>query len=133
MTSLRCHQVCRASHGIDPLQVTTTTGAILQPLVIAPAIAFALAGLLAFAFLLLTLFAYVYVWDMIVTNLEPGRAAFVVASVSVWRRQTGRGGMAAGAGTTNMCAQPRRCPAEASEISVRHAHNDIVGYYSQYK
>jgi hypothetical protein len=76
------------AHSNGWLQVTTTTGAMLQPVVIAPAIAFALPGsllarsaavtvaaLLAFAFLLLdlplTLFAYV--WDLMIDNLEPGR------------------------------------------------------------
>jgi hypothetical protein len=72
------------------LEVTTTTGAILQPLTIAPAIAlalplpgkwlarccaFGLAATLAFLFMLLdlplTLFAYV--WDMMIDSLEPGR------------------------------------------------------------
>lgn len=72
------------------LEVTTTTGAMLQPLIIAPAIAVALPGnvrtrllalalavLLAFIFLLLdlplTLFAYV--WDMMVDSLEPDRTS----------------------------------------------------------
>jgi hypothetical protein len=70
------------------LAVTTTTGAILQPLTIAPALAlalpatplarlfaFGLAATLAFLFMLLdlplTLFAYV--WDMMIDSLEPGR------------------------------------------------------------
>lgn len=70
------------------LEVTTTTGAVLQPLVIAPAVAFALPGawfarlaafalaaLLAFGFLLLDLplTLHAYVWDMFVDNLEPDR------------------------------------------------------------
>ena len=70
------------------LEVTTTTGAMLQPLVIGPAIAFALPGalrirtlsfalaaLLAFGFLLidLPLTLHAYVWDMFVDNLEPDR------------------------------------------------------------
>lgn len=70
------------------LEVTTTTGAMLQPLVIGPAIAFALPGalhrriaafalaaLLAFGFLLVDLpvTLHAYVWDMFVDNLEPNR------------------------------------------------------------
>lgn len=70
------------------LEVTTTTGALLQPLVIAPAIAFALPGaartrmlafvlavLLAFGFLLLDLpvTLHAYVWDMFVHHLDPDR------------------------------------------------------------
>ena len=71
------------------LEVTTTTGAMLQPLVIAPALAFALlagrlsarllacllAALPAFAFLLidLPLTLHAYVWDMFIDNLEPDR------------------------------------------------------------
>lgn len=70
------------------LEVTTTSGAMLQSLVIAPAIAvalpgsvltriaaFALAALLAFGFMLLdlplTLFAFT--WDMLIDGLEPDR------------------------------------------------------------
>ena len=76
------------------LEVTTTTGAMLQPMVIAPAIAFALPGamqtrilafvlaaLLAFGFLLIdlpvTLFAYV--WDMFVDHLDPDRFSPLMA------------------------------------------------------
>jgi hypothetical protein len=70
------------------LEVTTTTGAVLQPLVIAPAFAFALPGawfarlaafalaaLLAFGFLLLDLplTLHAYVWDIFIDNLEPER------------------------------------------------------------
>jgi len=70
------------------LEVTTTTGAMLQPLVIAPAIAFALPGamhtrilafalaaLLAFGFLLIDLpvTLHAYVWDMFVDHLDPNR------------------------------------------------------------
>jgi len=70
------------------LEVTTTTGAMLQPLVIAPALAialpgglfarlaaFALAVLLALLFLLLDLplTLHAYVWDILVDNLEPDR------------------------------------------------------------
>jgi hypothetical protein len=70
------------------LEVTTTTGAVLQPLVIAPAVAFALPGawfarlaafalaaLLAFGFLLLDLplTLHAYVWDIFIDNLEPER------------------------------------------------------------
>ncbi|MEW6415381.1 MAG: hypothetical protein AB1482_09035 [Pseudomonadota bacterium] len=68
--------------------VTTTTGAMLQPLAIAPAIAcalpgalpgriaaFALAALLAFGFLLLDLpvTLHAYVWDILLDNLDPDR------------------------------------------------------------
>lgn len=70
------------------LEVTTTSGAMLQSLVIAPAIAvalpgsvlartgaFTLAALLAFGFMLLdlplTLFAFT--WDMLIDGLEPDR------------------------------------------------------------
>jgi hypothetical protein len=70
------------------LEVTTTTGAVLQPLVIAPAFAFALPGawfarlaafalaaLLGFGFLLidLPLTLHAYVWDIFIDNLEPDR------------------------------------------------------------
>ena len=70
------------------LEVTTTTGAMLQPLVIGPAIAFAMPGairtrllafalsaLLAFGFLLVDLpvTLHAYVWDMFIDNLDPGR------------------------------------------------------------
>ena len=70
------------------LEVTTTTGAMLQPMVIAPAIAFglpaailtrilafALAVLLAFGFLLIDVpvTLHAYVWDMFIDNLEPDR------------------------------------------------------------
>ena len=76
------------AHADGWLQVTTTTGTMLQPLVVAPAIAFALpgsvaaravagalAGLLAFCFLLLDLplSLFAYAWDMVVANLEPDR------------------------------------------------------------
>jgi hypothetical protein len=70
------------------LEVTTTSGAMLQTLVIAPAIAlalpgsvfrriaaFVLAALLTFGFMLfdlpLTLFAFT--WDMLIDGLEPDR------------------------------------------------------------
>lgn len=71
------------------LEVTTTAGAVLQPLVIAPALAFALpadrlpvhmlalflATGFAFAFLLidLPLTLHAYVWDMFIDNLDPNR------------------------------------------------------------
>lgn len=70
------------------LEVTTTTGAMLQPMVIAPAIGFALparlparlaafmlAALFAFGFLLLDLplTLHAYVWDMFIDSLAPGR------------------------------------------------------------
>ncbi|MCL5060913.1 MAG: hypothetical protein M1449_10800 [Candidatus Thermoplasmatota archaeon] len=76
------------------LEVTTTTGAMLQPLVIAPAIAFALPGalhtrvlafalaaLLALGFLVvdLPLTLHAYVWDMFVDNLEPDRFSPLLA------------------------------------------------------
>lgn len=76
------------------LEVTTTTGAMLQPLVIGPAIAFALPGalrvrvlafalaaLLAFGFLLidLPLTLHAYVWDMFVDYLDPGRFSPLMA------------------------------------------------------
>ena len=68
------------------LEVTTTLGAMLQPLVIAPAIAAALPGrvaarltrlgvavLLALGFLVidLPLTLYAYVWDLLVDSLDP--------------------------------------------------------------
>lgn len=68
------------------MEVTTTLGAMLQPLVVAPALAAALPGriavrltrytlaaLLALCFLLidLPLTLYAYVWDMLVDNLDP--------------------------------------------------------------
>lgn len=77
------------------LEVTTTTGAMLQPLVIAPAVAFALPGGRAarlLAFLLAALFAIVflmvdlpltlhaYVWDIFIDNLEPDR----VSPLMIW-------------------------------------------------
>lgn len=76
------------------LEVTTTTGAMLQPLVIAPAtafalpgatqtriLAFALAALLAFGFLLIDLpvTLHAYVWDMFVDNLDPNRFSPLMA------------------------------------------------------
>lgn len=76
------------SHPKGWLEVTTTTGAMLQPLVIAPAIAFALPGtparrlaafglaaLFALGFLVLDLplTLHAYVWDMFVDHLEPDR------------------------------------------------------------
>ena len=68
------------------LEVTTTVGAMLQPLVIAPAIAATLPGrvavrsmrfsigvLLALGFLVidLPLSLYAYVWDMLIDSLDP--------------------------------------------------------------
>jgi len=68
------------------MEVTTTLGAMLQPLVIAPAIAaalpgsgaarftrFAIAALFALGFLLIDLpfTLYAYVWDMMVDSLDP--------------------------------------------------------------
>ena len=76
------------------LEVTTTTGAMLQPLVIGPAIAFALPGalrarvlafalaaLLAFGFLLIDLpvTLHAYVWDMFVDHLDPDRFSPLMA------------------------------------------------------
>lgn len=76
------------------LEVTTTTGAMLQPLVIGPAIAFALPGamqsrilafalaaLLAFGFLLIDLpvTLHAYVWDMFVDHLDPNRFSPLMA------------------------------------------------------
>lgn len=76
------------------LEVTTTTGAMLQPLVIAPALALALPASLhvrARAFVLAVLFAasflvvdlpltlHAYVWDMFVDNLEPDRFSPLMA------------------------------------------------------
>lgn len=76
------------------LEVTTTTGALLQPMVIAPAIAFALPGaartrmlafalaaLLAFGFLLIDLpvTLHAYVWDMFVDHLDPDRFSPLMA------------------------------------------------------
>lgn len=85
------------------LEVTTTTGAMLQPLVIAPAIAFALPGaartkmlaftlaaLLAFGFLLIDLPAtlHAYVWDMFVDHLDPDR----FSPLMVWHEFLHAGG-----------------------------------------
>ena len=85
------------------LEVTTTTGAMLQPLVIAPAIAFALPGaihtralafafaaLLAFGFLLIDLpvTLHAYVWDMFVDHLDPGR----FSPLMVWHEFLHAGG-----------------------------------------
>ena len=68
------------------MEVTTTLGAMLQPLVIAPALAaalpgrlvqritrFGIAALLALGFLILDLplTLYAYVWDMLVDSLDP--------------------------------------------------------------
>ncbi|WP_018079626.1 hypothetical protein [Thiobacillus denitrificans] len=76
------------------LEVTTTTGAMLQPLVIAPALAlalparihvraavFALAALFAAAFLVvdLPLTLHAYVWDIFIDNLEPERFSMLMA------------------------------------------------------
>lgn len=76
-------------------EVTTTTGAMLQPLVIAPALALALPGgllarilaggiaaLLALGFLLLDvpLTLYGYLWDMFIDSMEPDR----FSPVMVW-------------------------------------------------
>ncbi len=85
------------------LEVTTTTGAMLQPLVIGPAIAFALPGtlrirtlsfalaaLLAFGFLLidLPLTLHAYVWDMFVDHLDPDR----FSPLMVWHEFLHAGG-----------------------------------------
>lgn len=85
------------------LEVTTTTGAMLQPLVISPAMAFALPGairtrvlafalaaLLAFGFLLLDLpvTLHAYVWDMFIDNLEPDRFSLLM----VWHEFLHGGG-----------------------------------------
>ena len=85
------------------LEVTTTTGAMLQPLVIGPAIAFALPGairtriaafalaaLLAFGFLLVDLpvTLHAYVWDMFVDHLEPDR----FSPLMVWHEFLHAGG-----------------------------------------
>ena len=76
------------------LEVTITTGAMLQPMVIGPAIAFALPGakhtrvlafalaaLLAFGFLLIDLpvTLHAYVWDMFVDYLDPDRFSPLMA------------------------------------------------------
>jgi hypothetical protein len=85
------------------LEVTTTTGAMLQPLVIGPAIAFALPGalhtriaafalaaLLAVGFLLVDLpvTLHAYVWDMFVDNLDPDR----FSPLMVWHEFLHAGG-----------------------------------------
>jgi len=85
------------------LEVTTTTGALLQPLVIGPAIAFALPGairtrilafalaaLLAFGFLLVDLpvTLHAYVWDMFIDNLDPDR----FSPLMVWHEFLHAGG-----------------------------------------
>ena len=85
------------------LEVTTTTGAMLQPLVIAPAIAFALPGamqtrilafalaaLLAFGFLLIDVpvTLHAYVWDMFIDSLEPDR----FSPLMVWHEFLHAGG-----------------------------------------
>ena len=85
------------------LEVTTTTGAMLQPLVIAPAIAFALPGavhtriaafalaaLLAVGFLLVDLpvTLHAYVWDMFIDNLDPDRFSLLM----VWHEFLHAGG-----------------------------------------
>lgn len=85
------------------LEVTTTTGAMLQPLVIAPALAlalpatlrvralaFGLAALFAAAFLVvdLPLTLHAYVWDMFVDNLEPDR----FSPLMVWHEFLHAGG-----------------------------------------
>ncbi|OYW62885.1 MAG: hypothetical protein B7Z32_13815 [Hydrogenophilales bacterium 12-64-13] len=85
------------------LEVTTTTGAMLQPLVIGPAIAFALPGalhtriaafalaaLLAFGFLLVDLpvTLHAYVWDMFIDNLDPDR----FSPLMVWHEFLHAGG-----------------------------------------
>jgi hypothetical protein len=125
---------------IDPhahgwLQVTTTTGAMLQPLVIAPAIAFALPGrplaragavalaaLLAFAFLLLdlplTLFAYV--WDMMVAKLEPGRASPLLLWHAFLLGGGGRLGLGVALGVAGWwLAHARRMRAPSPETACR--------------
>ncbi len=76
------------------MEVTTTIGAMLQPLVIAPAIAGALPGRpavrlmrlviaisLALGFLVidLPLTLYAYVWDMLIDNLDPNRFSLLLA------------------------------------------------------
>lgn len=76
------------------LEVTTTTGAMLQPLVIAPALALALPARIhvrALAFVLAAVFAaaflvidlpltlHAYVWDMFIDNLEPDRFSLLMA------------------------------------------------------
>lgn len=76
------------------LEVTTTVGAMLQPLVIAPAIAVALAGrpsarllslliaiLLALGFLVidLPLTLYAYVWDMLIDSMDPNGFSLLLA------------------------------------------------------
>lgn len=85
------------------LEVTTTTGAMLQPMVIAPAIAFALPGamhtkilafalaaLLAFGFLLIDVpvTLHAYVWDMFIDNLQPDRFSLLM----VWHEFLHAGG-----------------------------------------
>lgn len=85
------------------LEVTTTAGAMLQPLVIGPAIAFALPGglarrlaafglaaFLAFGFLLVDLpvTLHAYVWDMFIDNLDPDR----FSPLMVWHEFLHAGG-----------------------------------------
>lgn len=85
------------------LEVTTTTGAMLQPLVIGPAIAFALPGairtrvlafalaaLLAFSFLLIDLpmTLHAYVWDIFIDHLDPDR----FSPLMVWHEFLHAGG-----------------------------------------
>ena len=83
-----------APHRGGWLEVTTTLGAMLQPLVIAPAIAaalpgrgvarltrFGIAALLSLGFLVidLPLTLYAYVWDMLVQKLDPTRFSLLLA------------------------------------------------------
>lgn len=85
------------------LEVTTTAGAMLQPMVIAPAIAFALPGamhtrilaftlaaLLAFGFLLIDLpvTLHAYMWDMFIDSLEPDRFSLLM----IWHEFLHAGG-----------------------------------------
>ena len=104
------------------LEVTTTSGAMLQPLVIAPAIALALPGsvftriaafmlaaLLAFLFMLLdlplTLFAFT--WDMLVDSLEPDR----FSPLMMWHEflhAGGRLGVAVALGVAGWRLVPRK-------------------------
>ena len=111
------------------LEVTTTIGAMLQPLVIAPAIAAALPGrlavrlmrlviaiLLALGFLVidLPLTLYAYVWDMLIDSLAPNGFSPLLA----WHEflhaggRLGMGvllGLLAISAANSACCTPRFC------------------------
>ncbi|MEW6120410.1 MAG: hypothetical protein AB1593_10010 [Pseudomonadota bacterium] len=117
------------------LEVTTTTGAMLQPLVIAPALAFALpagwpsrllasllAALFAFVFLLadLPLTLHAYVWDMFIDNLEPDR----FSPLMIWHAflhaggRLGIGAILGLAGWLSACRMLRRMSLSAQQSGV---------------